>query len=98
MGFNVGLALFNNDFTKIHNMSLIEDYVQFEATLWRHNWETEERKTYETKLTLNSCNQDDFNIENSYLDPFFMCLPNSNKITATETWKVDHIRGEFNSK
>ena len=92
MGFNVGFALFNNDFTKIHNMSLIEDYVQFEALFSETKWEGEkgeERNIYETKLTLNPCNQDDFSppynpaIDETmaYLNQFVMCLPNSKNIT-----------------
>ena len=41
MDFNVGFALWNNDYTKLHNMSLIEDYVQFEATLKNYRWNEE---------------------------------------------------------
>ena len=39
MDFNVGFSLFNNDYTKRHNMSLIQDYVRFEAQFLYYGWE-----------------------------------------------------------
>ena len=99
MGFNVGFSLWNNDFTKLHNMSLIEDYVQFEATLNYYGWDG--AKTFNrTHLNMIPCSVDDFYPSHEayewaefwpYIVPFYMCLEKYEDITL---WSNDD-RAEF---
>ena len=85
MEFNVGFALWSNDFTQLHNMSQIEDYVYFEATLNEFTYTFEEGRVYNrTVLKMVPCGVDDL-YEAYYSEwsdlwpqmiPFYMCLPN----------------------
>ena len=59
MGFNVGFSLWNNDFTEMHDMSLIEDYVRFEATLNEFDF-TDGRVYNQTVLNMVPCSEKDF--------------------------------------
>ena len=59
MGFNVGFSLWNNDFTKMHDMSLIEDYVRFEATLAEVDFD-DGRVVNKFTLNMVPCSIDDF--------------------------------------
>ena len=90
MDFNIGFGLWSNDYSHLHNMSLIEDFVQYETTINKVTFDTELGIVdNRTVLPMIPCKVGDFHPAKyeSFDDlfkttiPFFMCLQKSEDIT-----------------
>ena len=90
MDFNVGIILYPNVMDHLNNMTEIEDYVQFEATLNYWAWDNVENgyKLNVTELPLVPCSLDKFhepyspmreNLKSSI--PFARCIENHENVT-----------------
>ena len=60
MEFNVGFALFRNDWTSMNNMSLIEDYVYWEASINSFEFKDGASVQHKTILSMGPCSLDNF--------------------------------------
>ena len=97
MEFNVGVILWPNDYSHHINMSLVDDYVQFEAMLNHYTWDNG-RKINRTKVQMVPCSADVFYEpygpqRDGLLNilPYASCLPNHEEITLQGNSYTDNI-------